>query len=218
MPTMHVEFDSLRAQVRAGGVAAPYAASGHRGEVRLGGDAGPLMRPVTFGERSAAAGDALTATSPRSALCGALRLRATVEVGAGATLPAELLDCVVLAMAGADDERAPSFADSALIVLRETGGELTSVLDAPAREVDRLAIALHGEAGDVLGGPAVPALTLAGVRDLLAAMLLFRAAAPARRTAPSAVVVPFPHRDEPAVQTWDPAPELPPAGGRSRAR
>ena len=60
-------------------------------------------------------------------------------------MPVELLDCVVLALAGSDDERAPSFADSALGLLRATGGELSSLLDAPAREVDRLSIALLGD-------------------------------------------------------------------------
>jgi hypothetical protein len=222
MPSVrHVEFDQLRGEVRAGAAAAAYAPIGRSGELRLGGEAGPRLRPVTFGERSAAAADALAAPRQHASLCGALRLRATVEVGAGATLPGELFDCVVLALAGADDERAPSFADTALSVLRATGGELTSLLDAPAHEVDRLSIALVGDDVDdedaVWPEPAPEAPALAAVRDRLAEALLVRAAAPAGRTRTSSVVVPFPATHHPSVQTWEPEPEMPPVGRRPPA-
>jgi hypothetical protein len=223
MPSVrHVAFDQVRAEVRAAGATAAYAPIGRRGELRLGGEAGPRLRPVTFGERSAAAADALAAPRQRASLCGALRLRATVEVGAGATLPVELFDCVVLALAGADDERAPSFADTALSVLHATGGELTSLLDAPAREVDRLSIALVGDdvdEGDALWPePAPDALALADVRDRLADALLMRAAAPAERSRTPSVVVPFPATHDPSAQTWGPEPDVPPVGRRPPAR
>jgi hypothetical protein len=221
-PVRHVAFDQLCGEVRAGGAAATYAPIGRSGELRLGGEAGPRLRPVTFGERSAAAADALAAPRPRASLCGALRLRATVEVGAGATLPGKLFDCVVLALAGADDERAPSFADTALSVLRATGGELTSLLDAPAREVDRLSIALVGDdvddGDDVWLEPARDPLALAAVRDGLADALLMRAAAPAGRTRTSSVVVPFPATHHPSAHTWEPEPDVPPVGRRPPAR
>jgi hypothetical protein len=216
----HVEFDELRGEVRAGAASATYAPIGRGGELRIGGEAGPRLRPVTFGERSAAAADALGAPRPRASLCGALRLRATVEVGAGARVASELFDCVVLALAGADDERAPSFADTALSVLRATGGELTSLLDAPAREVDRLSIALVGDDIDddaLWPEPAPEALAPAVARDRLADALLMRAAAPAGRTRTSNVV-PFPATHDPPVQTWEPEPEMPPVGRRPPAR
>jgi hypothetical protein len=215
--TMHVEFDQLHGEVRAGGVAAAWAPTGHRGEVRLGGSAGPVMRPVTFAERSVAAADALTAGAPGRSLCGALRMRATVEAGADAAVPGELVDCVVLALAGADDERAPSFAETAISVLRATGGELSSLLDAPAREVDRLATALLAEPA-ALVGPEAQTLPVGAIRDLLAGALLFRAAAPAGREGTAGVVVPFPHVEDIAAQTWDPVPDQPPTGRRIPAR
>jgi hypothetical protein len=192
---MHVEFDQVRGEVRAGGVAVACAPVGHSGELQLG-EAGPRLRPVTFGERSAAAADALAAPRRRASLCGALRLRATVAVGAGVEVPGELFDCVVLALAGADDERAPSFADAALGVLRVTGSELSSLLDAPAREVDRLSIALAGEheddGGELWFDRATPALPLGVVRDRLTDALLFRAAASAGRARAPRAIVPFP--------------------------
>lgn len=221
MPSlMHVEFDQLRGEVSAGGVAVSCSPTGHRGALRLGGASGPLVAPVTFGERTVVAADALTAPQRRASLCGGLRLRATIEVGAGQAPPMELLDCVVLALAGADDERAPSFADTALSVLRATGGELSSLLDAPAREVDRLAVALLCEPEELRTGLGDDALSLEAVRDRLADALLFRAAAAAGRGRgrASGVVVPFPATDEPALQTWEPEPEMPPAGDRFPAR
>jgi hypothetical protein len=222
MPSlMHVQFDQLRGEVSAGGVAVPCSPTGHRGAVRVGGAFGPLVAPVTFGERTVVAADALAAPQRRASLCGGLRLRATIEAGAGPAPPAELLDCVVLALAGADDERAPSFADTALSVLRATGGELSSLLDAPAREVDRLSIALVGDDVDdedaVWPEPAPEAPALAAVRDRLAEALLVRAAAPAGRTRTSSVVVPFPATHHPSVQTWEPEPEMPPVGRRPPA-
>jgi len=215
---MHVEFDQLRGEVRAGGVAVPCSPTGHRGALRVGGAFGPLVAPVTFGERTVVAADALAAPQRRASLCGGLRLRATIEVGAGPAPPVELLDCVVLALAGADDERAPSFADTALSVLRATGGELSSLLDAPAREVDRLAVALLCEPEELRTGLGDDALSLGAVRDRLADALLFRAAAAAGRGRAPGVVVPFPATDEPVLPTWEPEPEMPPAGDRFPAR
>jgi hypothetical protein len=215
---MHVEFDQLRGEVSAGGVAVSCSPTGHRGALRVGGAFGPLVVPVTFGERTVVAADALAAPQRRASLCGGLRLHATIEVGAGPAPPMELLDCVVLALAGADDERAPSFADTALSVLRATGGELSSLLDAPAREVDRLAVALLCEPEELRTGLGDDALSLEAVRDRLADALLFRAAAAAGRRRAPGVVVPFPATDEPALQTWEPEPEMPPAGDRFPAR
>lgn len=214
---MHVEFDQLHGEVRAGGVAATWAPNGSRGEVRLGGPAGPVMRPVTFAERTVAAADALAAGLPGPSLCEALRQRATVEAGADREVPSELVDCVVLALAGADDERAPSFAETAIRVLRATRGELSSLLDAPAREVDRLAAALLGEPAE-LPGPDTEALPVAAVRDLLAGALLFRAAGPAAREGAPGVLIPFPSPEAAAPQTWDPVPDQPPTGATVPAR
>jgi hypothetical protein len=217
---MHVEFDQLRGEVSAGGVTASCSPTGHRGALRVGGAFGPLVAPVTFGERTVVAADALAAPQRRASLCGGLRLRATIEVGAGPAPPVELLDCVVLALAGADDERAPSFADTALSVLRATGGELSSLLDAPAREVDRLAVALLCEPEELRTGLGDDTLELGAVRDRLADALLFRtaAAAAAGRDRAPGVVVPFPATDEPVLPTWEPEPEMPPAGDRFPAR
>src|SRR5829696_2504206 len=149
---MHVEFDELGGVVRAGGASAPWAPRGPGGELRVGPGEGVRVRAVTFGERSAAAADALHAATPRRALWSGLRARGVVGGDVGSVDEA-LLDCVVLALAGSDEDAAPPFADAALDVLRATGGELASLLDAPAREVDRLWIALAGgTAGPGEGG------------------------------------------------------------------
>ena len=190
---MHVEFDDVRGEVRAGGVAVRCTPAGRAGEVRLGGDDGPVLAPVSFGERSAAAGEALRSARSREHLCGGLRARALRSPGLDPDVPAELVDCVVLALAGSDDDGvSPSFADAALGVLRATGGELSSLLDAPAREVDRLSAALITGAGAgvddgwtrMVLAPAEP--SLGEIRDRLADALVLRADAPAREDRPPA--------------------------------
>jgi hypothetical protein len=181
---MRIEFDDLRAEVRAGDVRAECRPAGPSGAVRVGGGRGPVLRPVTFGERSAAAAAALPGPEQRERLCASLTAMATVTAG---TLGDDLRAIVVLALAGADDERAPSFADTALQVMGATGGDLGSLLDAPAREVDRLAIAVEDQqaaAGRGTGGWTRVefggrAPSLAELRERLADRLLVRAAAPA---------------------------------------
>src|SRR3954462_6163905 len=137
---MKVTFDDPVGFVRAGTACAPCLAAGADGSVRVGG---ALVRPVTFGERSVSAATALRASDPTGALCAALRARAVAEPAAE-PLDAALLDCVVLALAGSEEEDAPSFADVALASARAAGGDLASVLGAPAREIDVLWAALAG--------------------------------------------------------------------------
>lgn len=170
---MHVEFDDTRGEVRAAGARAPLAAAGRPGTVQVGGPGGPVLRPVTFAERSAAVAAALASTDPVDALCAALRTRATVRAG---ELGERMLDLVVLALAGAENEYAPSFAATAAAVVRATGARLDSVLAAPAREVDRLAGPAATAPDDgwtrVTFGPAAPD----DLREDLARRLLRRAA------------------------------------------
>jgi hypothetical protein len=172
---MYVEFDDERGEVRAGGARTAFASAGRAGELRLGGRSGPIVRPVSFGERGRAGAAALTATDPEEALCAALR-RAALAPGSG--VDPELIDVVLLALAGGDEEGAPPFAEAALLVLRSTGGELASLLSAPAIEVDRLATALSagGDDGWTRVAFAPVADELAAVRSHLAGALLARAA------------------------------------------
>ena len=169
---MYVEFDEQRGEVRAGGARAAYAPAGRDGEVRAGGT---VVRPVTFAERSRAVATARAASQPEATLYSALR---RVAVVGDTALDGDLLDVVVLALAGADVDGAPPFAETAVVVLRSTGGELRSLLTAPAIEVDRLAVALAPGDDDgwtrVAFGGAAP--TVASVRERLAAALLGRAA------------------------------------------
>jgi hypothetical protein len=207
---MRIEFDDLRGEVRAGDHRAECRRAGPPGAVRVGGDEGPVLRPVTFGERSAAAAAALPAPEPRDRLCAALTAMATVSKG---PLDDDLRALVVLALAGADDERAPSFADTALRVLAATGGDLGSLLDAPALEVDRLAIAVQEQevaaaaAAETGGWTRVefggPAPSLAELRRRLADHLLARAAAPASGRAPEEPASPPPGAEPP--EDADPA-------------
>lgn len=212
---MGVEFDQASGEVRACGLRAPCVADGPGAAVRLGGPGGPLLRPVTFGERSSAAGDALTAGAGRgrAALRRALRERSTVEPGVleDGTPAARLLDCVVLALAGAEREGAPPFADAALAVMCATGTTMPALLDAPAREVDRLAGAGGGKdggwtrfvlAGEPAGEPSVEELC-----DRLADALLARA-----ESAPAGSA------GEPAAPLESAAPAPRPAGAPRASR
>src|SRR5262245_13949456 len=164
---MYVEFDEERGEVRAGGARTVFASACRAGELRLGGASGPVVRPLSFGERGRVGAAALTAADPEEALCAGLR-RTALEHGSG--VDQGLLDVVLLALAGGDEEGAPPFAETALLVLRSTGGELASLLSAPALEVDRLAVALSagGDDGWTRVAFAPSADGLAAVRSRLA--------------------------------------------------
>lgn len=138
-PRIHIDPGLGRAVL--GGVEVAVAAVGGRGEVRVGGEDGPLLRPLLFGERSRVAAAALGSAVPESSLAAAVLEQATVEAGPG---DRAVLEAIALALAGAAVE-APGF--------RECVALLAGDADLPPEELDGLeAAAVDRLASELAGG------------------------------------------------------------------
>lgn len=198
-----------------GAVSVPVSAAGAGGELRVGGDAGPVLRPLAFGERTRIV--ARMATSPQAAegLGAAIVEAAMVEAGEADGLLVEIL---ALALAGADAQ-GPLFSAAALMVARALGWDLRSLNALEAAEVDRLALHLGGpapaEADDgwsrivfVAAPPSAPEQ----IRRQLALQLLARAAPGAAEPAPTTEAAPaLPFGEAGAIASSEGAPALPDA-------
>lgn len=137
---LRVVFDAAAGVARVGSTVVPVTDAGADGSLRVGGAAGPVLRPLAFGERTRVVSRARAAPDPRESVCAGVRGAATVVPGEGDPV---LLDVIALALCGAD-EPAPPFADAALLVARAAGWDPSQLLEAPAAEVDRLARQLGG--------------------------------------------------------------------------
>lgn len=188
-----VILDAPRGEIRVGSTAVPVRAAQPEGALRIGGPGGPVLRPLTFGERSRVTAQAAAAPHPPRALCAATLALATVspardEADASsdtAPLRAVLREIVALFLAGAGEPGRPSFSAAALVVAQATGWSPLQLAACPAAEMDRLALELG--AGGEEGPPASawseirlvsdPAEEVALIRDEYAADLLSRAGA-----------------------------------------
>ena len=171
---------------RLAGVRLPLARAGGA-NVRLGGAAGTVLRPLSFGERSRAVVGGAAAADPSGAVGAAVLAAATVRRGAADELAAEV---VALLLAGAGSDGPPFDAVASALA---AGGRLrlTELLDCEASLVDRMARSIAPQHDAEPGWtsirlaepdappepPAAAAATLAGTRDELAARLLERAQA-----------------------------------------
>jgi hypothetical protein len=122
----------------AGTIAIPVTEAGAHGELQTGG--GTILRPLTFGERSRSVGRSAISVP---ALCQGILQTAQVRAGGD---PPQILEVLALALAGADQEPVPPFAESVLRVARATGWSFAQIYDAEAAEIDRLAVYLGGPA------------------------------------------------------------------------
>ena len=134
-----IVIDALRGQAQLGQYRLPVAEAGPAGELRVGGPDGPVLRPLTFAERSRAVNRAAANAQPVDALCAALLRAATVRPGSAPQLPQEIL---ALALAGASED-APPFVEALLMLARATGWTLQQLEAAEAAQVDRLALHLQ---------------------------------------------------------------------------
>lgn len=139
-----VVIDSAGGRAFIGGTAVPVRESGIRGELRIGGAGGPLLRPLSFGERSRLAAWALGTPETLPDFCRGVLRAATVEPG---TCDLGVQEILALFLAGAGED-APPFAEAALSVARAAGWEFEQVYRAEAAEVDRLAVYLGGRPAD----------------------------------------------------------------------
>jgi hypothetical protein len=170
------------------GLLAAHAA-GPGGERRIGGADGPLVRPVTFGERLGVVARAARDESPPAAVAGGLLVTALLEPGAGAWSEdvERRAEIVVLALAGAEAE-APPFALTRALAVR-AGLDPRRVDAMAAAEVDRIAVEAGRSGADADLDRAIDATTtfrrivlvdtpargLDAIRDELADRLLRRA-------------------------------------------
>jgi hypothetical protein len=175
-PASSVRLDALRGEILLGRTGVPVSEEGPEGALRVGGPAGPLLRPLTFGERGRVAAQAAASARPRDNLCAAVLRLATLAAGSGDRLVHEI---VALFLAGAALQDAPLFSEAALLVVRASGWDPQQLAAAQAVEVDRLAVHLHGR-GHAPGWTRIqlagsPAQELGQIRDELTGNLLARA-------------------------------------------
>ncbi len=139
-----VIIDTASGHALIGTTLVPVRAAGPHGEIQVGGSSGPILRPLTFGERTRLVTRAAVAPTALDSLCSNVLQTSLVQPGQADRLIQEIL---ALLLAGADQE-APPFAETALRVTRAAGWELRQLYEAEAVEVDRLAIYLGGRPHD----------------------------------------------------------------------
>ncbi|HVF14079.1 MAG TPA: hypothetical protein VM942_05725 [Acidimicrobiales bacterium] len=172
-----------------GTVTVAVALVGERGELRVGGESGPVVRPLRFGERWHAVRHALTAPDPVFELTGAVRTLASGRAAATAFDDggddAGAVDVLALHLAGAGSG-APGFATVAAVLARTLGWGPDTLAASDATEADYLAGLVADAAPDdgwqrLVFDPAGgddPARSLARLRSDLAADLLRRGQEP----------------------------------------
>ncbi len=151
---MLVVFEPGFAQIGAVRVALERA--GTAGELRVGGAGGPVLRPLSFGERTRIVAGLAGSPQAVDRLGAAIAAAALVEPGPADAL---LLEILALAMAGADGPDTPHFSAAALTVARTLGSDLRQLYALEAAEVDRLA--------RYLAGPLAPAATDDGWQQVI---------------------------------------------------
>lgn len=133
-----VIFNLAQGEARISGtVVVPVGETGTPGEIETGG--GTILRPLTFGERTRIVGR--SGVDVPAVSQGVLQVS---RVRAGADSP-RVLEVLALALAGADQEAAPPFAEAMLQVAGASGWSLPQINDAEAAEIDRLAVFLAGQ-------------------------------------------------------------------------
>lgn len=145
------------------------------GALRFGGPAGPVLRSLTFGERT----EVVSAASARDAVAASVLAAATLVPGTGSS---SLMEVLAMWLAGAAFD-APDFMETTLLVARAAGWPPDALFRAPAREVDRLAVHLEDQRRasewNSLVFAEAPAETIEAVRARFADRLLRRSAAAA---------------------------------------
>jgi len=149
------------------------------GALRFGGPAGPVLRPLTFGERTEVVSAASALPAARDAVASTVLAAATLVPGSGSTT---LMEVLAMWLAGAAFD-GPDFMETTLLVARAAGWPPDALFRAQAREVDRLAVHLEQQQRasewKSLVFAEAPAETIEAVRARFADRLLRRSAAAA---------------------------------------
>lgn len=184
--SLDARIEVARGELTIGALVVPMTPEGAAGEWRVGGAAGPLLRPLRYGERTRLSGFSAGSAEPQASLAAAVARASTVADG---VVDDTVREVAALLLSGARDTGMP-FSDVLLRVGRAGGWDLSQMLDAPADEVDRLARAISGvdpqstrplsadTSGDgwnrLVFDDGRGQATLAAIRDMLADNLLAR--------------------------------------------
>jgi hypothetical protein len=135
---LDARIEVARGEMVIGGLVVPMAMEGAAAQWRLGGPAGPLLRALSYGERTRLCALAAISDNAHASLAAAVARAATVIDG-------DVEDVVravaALLLCGAREAGAP-FSETLLRVARAGGWDLAHITDAPAADIDRLAAAL----------------------------------------------------------------------------
>ncbi len=142
-------IDAARGEFVVGDLALPVADAQPPGALRLLSPAGPVLRPITFGERFRLVERASVAADPVENLCAAVMKCATVSQGEMELSAAQWDACQTLALmlAGAGIE-APAFAEAMLLVGGRAGWGYREIEEAEASRIDHLARRLEPKLPD----------------------------------------------------------------------
>ena len=142
-------IDAARGEFVLGDLALPVADAEPTGALRLLSPAGPVLRPITFGERFRLVERAAVAADPVESLCAAIMKCATVLPGEMELSAAQWNACQTLALmlAGAGIE-APSFAEAMLLVGGRAGWSYREIEEAEASRIDHLSRRLEPKLPD----------------------------------------------------------------------
>jgi hypothetical protein len=128
------------------GAHVPVSNAGTHGELQIGDANGPIVRPLSYGERTRIVLRMAGSTHSVENVSAEVMSAALVRVGDADRL---LTEIVALALAGAEVE-APPFTETMLAVARVEGWDIHQINQAGAAEIDRLALHLWGETKPVI--------------------------------------------------------------------
>ncbi|MFN7915202.1 MAG: hypothetical protein U0Q55_07665 [Vicinamibacterales bacterium] len=136
---LDARIEVARGELIVGTLVVPMVPDGPTGEWRVGGAAGPRLRPLRYGERTRLTGLAAMSAAPQASLAAAVARASTVTDG---VVDETVREVAALLLSGARDAGV-SFDEALLRVGRAGGWGLDQLVDAPADEVDRLARSLR---------------------------------------------------------------------------
>ncbi|WOD39716.1 hypothetical protein [Nodosilinea sp. E11] len=140
-----VSLEPLQGLARLGTMTVAIAPAGPQGQLQVGGETGPVVRPLTLGERNRLVWEAMASPQPKPTLWAGLRSLGTTSFRTKDPEPMDacVLDVIALALAGGLWESAPQFDRTVMLVARETGWSPQQLAEAIALEVDQLALSLE---------------------------------------------------------------------------
>jgi len=130
-----VIFDLSRGEAIVGPITVPVAPVGAYGMLQVDGPGGPVLRPISFSERTEAIYRAISSPSPREEVARAILALATVLPGATESVVHQI---IALALAGAGIDAPPIKTTEMLIGQSEWGPK--EIAEVAAATVDRMAI------------------------------------------------------------------------------